>query len=420
MNDNLENRLRDALDAGARTVPDGPPPDDLATVVDNGGGRRPSTLLIAVAAAAAVVTAITVPYAVRRDSPAPPLQAPCPGAASVSPVLPATPPAVRITGSPAPPTEADRLPEGPPPRVPYTVTDATGAGYLQDGTTRVTLAAGLQVKVIDRLDCSWLVARKKTGEELGTTEFGVLRPSGQFTRLGASVSRAGGLGLSVGLAPDATKVAYTTLTAGNNARLVVLDLATGRELASRQVRADTAVLAWNGRGVWLHHGDGVDRPHRFSRWQPGGELQPVAAPELLYAYRSTDRMLVQQYQGTTACVRVVEPGADGQLADVMKSCLDGSSLGPTLSPAGTVMIHHDGKPRLVPDGTVISVPSGLSPGPYVWEDDDNVLIEVHGIGRRTIVRCQVRTGDCERVYSSPDQSFGLRLVEQNPYRLLGF
>lgn len=405
MND-LENRLRDALDGAARTIPDGASRRDLATVVDAGRGRRPPALLIAVVAAAAVVAAIAVPYVAQRDRGAAPVQLPppCPGGASAAPALPAA---------------AASLPAGPPPRVPYTVTNDTGSGYLQDGSTRVKLDPGRQTKVIDRLGCRWLVARTEIGKEFGTTELGILVPSGQFTRLGASASRAGGVGLSVGLSPDGTKVAYTRLAAGTTAWLTVVDLATGAEVTSRRINADTLILAWNDRGVWLQSTDSATGRRSFTRWRPGGELQPVTAQGLLYPFRTTNRMLLQRYEGTSACIRVIEAGTDGRLNDLMRSCVGGSSLGPSLSPDGTVLIHHDNQARQIPDGTVLPMPGGLTPGPYVWEDGDHVLIEVQDAGRRGIVRCQVRTGDCERVYTEASP-FTLRLASQDPYRLLGF
>jgi hypothetical protein len=423
MND-LENRLRDALDGAARTIPDGAPPHDFGAVADAGRPNRRLSPLIAVAAAAAVAAAVAIPYVAQRDKTAP-AQAPCPGAASATPGLPMDTPKPVGSPSPGPAGEAQRkfqsLPVGPPPRVPYVVTDESGAGYLQDGPSRVTLTAGAQTKVIDRLDCRWLVARTTRDADLGTTEFGILQPSGRFTRLGGSASRPGGLGLSVGLSPDGTQAAYTTLTAGNTARLVVVELASGRELTSRRVTADTAVLAWNSRGVWLHTGNGVDQPHRFARWVPGSEPRPVDAPELLYPYRSTDLMLAQKYDGTTACVRVLRAGADGRLTELMKSCVDGSSLGPSLSPNGRVLIHHDSNARQVPDGASTQLPPELGPGPYVWEDDEHVLID-NGLTpqQHTIARCNVSTGACERVYSSGADKLDLRLLEQGPYRQLGF
>lgn len=419
MND-LENRLRDALDAAAGTIPDSAVAPGM---VEPDRHRPRRALVIAIGAAAAVVTAIAVPYAIQRDEPVP-SPAACPGAIAATPdKMPMEQFPSFSSPSPNPQDEVSRklftLPVGGPPRVPYTVTNESGAGYLQDGNTRVPLPGGMQTQVLERLDCSWLVVRTKllAPGHPGDKEVGILSASGRFVPLGRSAGNREGengpiVGLSVGMSPDGTKVAYTSSSADGRSRLVAVSVASGNEIASVPIGGDAQVLGWNSGGVWLHSGDASPkRPLRVTQWQPGSAPRFVQGTGLLYPYRGTDRMVWTHRQGPTTCARVVTGGAT-----LMEACLriEWASF-VSLSPDGRILLHAD-KVWRVADGSEIPPPNWWYPSTRsVWEDNTQVLLS---LGSNGLVRCNIDTRACERIFTAATD-YNLDLIEDGPYKVLG-
>lgn len=402
MNDELQTRLRDALDAAARTIPDHAPAPGLP--VSPPERHRPARrTLIALGAAAAVLLVVGVPIAARnltRDTPGPAL-APCPEPTPTTPVLPNRPKQDGVMDW------SDGLPAGPPPTAPYTLTDTKGAGYLQDGGIRLALPSGQFVRIVERLGCDWLVLRGQDRWS-GRADVGVLSPAGEFRQLGRTDDRAT-------LSPDGAQVAYVPR---DRSEVVIADVATGRQLDRLAVPAKTYVLAWNPDGIWF------DRPETegdASVWKPGAEPREVRHDgHDFHMYRSTDRMVVQPSSSTSdRCVRVVTLESDGRLTEVMRRC--GQDREAILSPDGNLLLTGDGKAYRVPANTptALSVPSDPVPQLYpngVWEDNTHLLLEANiggdnAGGRYVLVRCDAVTGDCERIYDD-SRRLNLQLAER--------
>ncbi|HZO67168.1 MAG TPA: hypothetical protein VFB74_19380 [Kribbellaceae bacterium] len=396
MNDlDLESRLRDALHAAAKTVPDHATGPGLPMEARTAHHLLRRTVVV-LATAAAVVAAVAVPFAIRAmtDRTAPVTGPVCPGPVEAStPIGPATPRNTPAKSPDGKPGWSDKLPAGAPPRVPFTVTDSRGAGYLQDGTVRVRLAADQDVYVLQRLACGWLVHRSEHGPT-ERAEIGVLLPDGRFTGRGR--------GRAAALSPDRTKIAVA-----DRGRVIVTDLDTGDEVAGIPYAADAIAYAWNTDGIWI--GYEFAGRYRLSLWQPGspprqihwngGDVFPVRDGRLLLAPEDPP------------CIRVLRLGSTDALEKVMERCaahLNGGSL----SPDGRLLVTNDGRGYHVPENTSTKFAAPRDEwlgadwfGPRVWEDDTHVLLtatigESNATGRLIIVRCDAVTGACERVYDA--------------------
>jgi hypothetical protein len=391
MND-LETRLRDALDAAARTVPDhatgpGLEPDDHSS-------RH--RMLVAFAAAAAVVAAIAIPLGIRAVSTDRTAAPACPAPVTTGPAtLPSSPSGEPVEGW------SDTLPAGAPPRVPFTVDGPDG--YLQDGTVRVPLEAGKDVYPIARLDCGWLVRRSVAGRHDGN-EIGVLLPDGRFA------ARAIGTDVAA-VSPDRTQVAV-----GAADRTMVLDVESGREVASTPVPHGALPGFWTADGIWIGYGREATRlllwqpgsPLREVRWV-GGDVFPIRSGRLLIA--PEDR----------PCVKVLALTPANALETVMQRCAEHLNGG-SLSPDGRILVTRDGRAYRVPQNTStrLNAPRNLwlgadSFGAGVWEDDTHLLLEAaigenNATGRQVVIRCDAVNGRCERLYDA-DRSREIHLPD---------
>ncbi|WP_328995709.1 hypothetical protein OG394_13735 [Kribbella sp. NBC_01245] len=393
MND-LDARLRDALDAAARTIPDHATGPGLTTT-EVRRGPRPRTWAIAALAAAAVVAAVAVPLAIySKDAPPPVASGDCP-----------KPPAVENPLQYPKDTRPNKewpwvngVPFGPGPRVPFTVTGEGGGNYLQDGDLRVPLPAGKDFGVWGRVHCGWMGA---LGVRHGEIEgVGVLSTSGEFRSFGMP----SGDGMT--LSPTGERTAIVRPTQDGKAQLVVIETATGREVASIPTDPDTEVVGWNSNGIFYME---AREESRTQLWTI--DAAPVAVETggfRLTVWRTTDRMVLQSNNqvpkpGQQPCLKVVE-FHQGRLNTVMQRCSKNGTEG-TLSPDGKVLVTSMGPEGLLGYSVPANTPTKASTAAMIsahhetiWEDNRHIVTS-GGLGTTASVtlRCDVIDGDCEKI-----------------------
>lgn len=385
----LEDRLRDALETAAGTVPDTATGPGLA--LEGRRTHRPARrTLVVLGAAAAVVAAVAIPLAIhagkdQRDGlPAGPV---CPTPSPVQPSLP-------TSGSAFPEDGAYlKLPPGPPPQIPYIVTGKSGPRYLQDGDVRVPLAAGKRVSLYGRVGCGWVVDLGPLGRKGG--DIGVLKPDGTFERRSASAR-------AVAISPDRTQIAVVP---EGSRRLSVIDLGTGDEVTARQVAAETGAYTWTKDGIW-YSDEGY---HEYAYvWAPGAEPRKVTHNgDEFFPRENTDLIMLQEVPkaGTdNRCTQVLTLPPAGGTRVVMQRCGEEDSRG-TLSPDGRFLVTESGTAYSVVDNTsrrAWPATLGHLARPVAWDDAQHVLLKetLEGDGKRrtVVVRCDVLTSACERVY----------------------
>lgn len=390
----LEDRLGDALETAARTVSDQavrPEPQWSSTPPE----RHRRTWAVAVVAAAAVAAAVAVPALISDDA--------RPGPASEDAVTCAPPPSAQqpVPTIPRQGMRSDQdawatsLPFGPPPLVPYTLkAGLRSGGILQDGAARVPLPTGLRFFSWGQVECGWLGANV-TGEE--QVEIGVLETSGSFRSFGKA------LGDGASPSPDGRQAAFVR-PAGESAELVVVDVATGRVVASTPTPPNSDVLGWNSHGVWFAP---LREGAQTRLWRPGSEPVRIdTGGARLTAWRTQDRMLLtggEPGQQVPGCLRVVVLEGGDRLTEVMRQCITPEG---SLSPDGQVLVAGAHAFR-VPDNTR----TGYKPGSSsfgadhesIWEDDRHLLSQSGVYPNRLItVRCDVVEGNCERAADGPE------------------
>lgn len=387
MND-LETRLGDALHAAARTIPDTAAGPGLHLSPAPRPVRR--TVIVAVAMAA-VIAAVAVPLIVRNttDRGSDPVGTGCANPSPVTPSLPTTGGTVPYDGQ----EWADSLPAGPPPRVPYLVRPSGTSGYLQDGDRRVPLPAGRTVELVGRAGCDWVVLGGAI--DAAVREVSVLRPDASLVRRGAAARMAA-------LSPDRTEVAFV---AAGTTTITVVRLDTGRVVDQLDdVPAGSATSAWGSGGIWYSD----DNYHEYAHvWQPGNAPRKLThdADEFLPVPGSPDLVVLGE-TGNGSCVDVLKltPTA---LERVLRHCGENEKDG-LVSPDGTILMTFGGKAYRIPGDTRTGPDLSRYPwfSPIAWEDGTHVLLEAlagrsDGTGRQTIVRCDLISGSCERIYDAP-------------------
>lgn len=401
MTKHLEERLSEALDAAARTVPDNAvPPELFPTEQQSSSERRWVPVLVGGLAMAAVIAAVAVPLAISREHSAPPAGSLCP-----------TPPAVEALSfsqreySDPDYAELNRLPFGPPPSVPFTMARSSlKGGYLEDRGVRVPLQDGQEVYSIGRVDCGWATYRQSGSD---VAEVGVLGTDGKYRSFGPVT------GDGASLSQDGSQLAYVAPGGKGTASIVTVSVATGKRLASTAATSNAEVVGWNSHGVWFMRDRDKDATTQV--WQPGGK--PVAVDtdgHQLTAYRGTDRMLLSDQSSPASsnsanlCVRVVTLEATNKLRTTMQEC---GGTGGTLSPDGRVLVTDAGgsaQAFLVDTDTKtdFKVSSLLVTADHeaVWEDSTHLLNSAGlGTDRQMTVRCDVISGACERIQDGPQQ-----------------
>lgn len=358
------------------------PPDDLAaTAIRRAGrirrGRRVTGVLIA---AGAVVVAVAIPMAA-LDSAGP------------DPAASPTPVVIRA-GKEVPPKPGDaaikqwlaKLPAGSGPRVQYIFN-----GYLRDGDRKARIPANAgtpMVWSIGRVPDGWVIVIRSSLEQRGYEAIGVLTTSGRFDEL------AEGEVNGAALSPDGKRLAYA-IRAGAQSRAVVVDVATKAEITSVEIAASAQIDGWNQAGIWMSAIPNSANPIPLSRWTPGEAAQDLGPGAVVVASGRTDRMILR----SDDCEKVVTFGERG-FSTVAEYCGFGDNDS-VISPDGTVVITPDGAARTV--GTDEQTQLDLLPGVPVngaWEDSSHVLIRVDELDyQSTYVRCDIDSGQCERVAS---------------------
>ncbi|MEU0089047.1 hypothetical protein [Kribbella sp. NPDC006257] len=383
---NLEQKLTEALDAAARTVPDTAEPPPVLSPTPR---RRP--LLIAALAAAAVLAAVAVPVLISHND----------DKGQVTGGICPAPPAVQLLKIQQQNVKPDfenlnEMPFGSAPKVPFTMAkDAkSGGGYLEDLGVRVPLENGLRYSTIGRTACGWVVLRGGVADYT-KAEIGRLSTSGEFTSFGQLT------GDGMFLSPDGTELVYVSPAKNGTARIRVVEVATGKEAASYPTDPKTEVVGWNPAGIWF---EPAREATRTSLWNPGSDPVPIdTLKHRLTAYRGTDRMLLsdQVSNGADNCVRVVVLDESHRLRTLQQKC--GSGKG-SLSPDGKVLLTEGDTTEayLVDTGarTRLHASPLLVGADYsmLWDDQTHVLSR-GGIGNDRVVtlRCDVISGICERI-----------------------
>lgn len=393
MND-LDARLRDALDAAANTVPDHATGPGL-TSLEVRRGARPRTWAVAALAAAAVVAAIAVPLAISNDQAQPPAAgAECPKPQAVQNPLEYPKDSTPNAQYPW----LNSLPFGAAPRVPFTVTGAGGGSYLQDGDMRVPLPAGKDFGSWGRVACGWMGARISGGD---TFEVGVLSTSGEFRDFGP----VSGDGMT--LSPSGDRTAIVQPGPDGKSRLVVRETATGREVTSTPVDSETEVLGWNSNGIFYMYADDESKTRLWTI--DAAPVTVATGGRRLTVWRTTDRMLLQaSYDRKPGqqklCLDVVEYH-NGRLNTVMQQCSDKAAGEGTLSPDGNVLVTTRGpeglQGYLVPANTPTKASTVAMMSAHhetIWEDNRHIVTGT-GLGTEHSVtlRCDVIDGDCEKI-----------------------
>lgn len=366
MND-TETRLRDYLQAKASTVADtaeGPGLD-----LDGPGHRRWPVILAAAAIAAVLV--LTASFLTRQNG---------------NQIAPSGPPVPPPTGAP---------------RVPY-LTQSRTATTLHDGPRRVAVKQRINF-VNGRVAAGWLTSISGPGPQPAS----ILLPDGRFIPVGPAK------GNFPTLSPDRSQIAVSTAYVGEKGRIVVIDIRTGKQVAStKDLGATPALLGWNQDGIWTSLGGVTDK---VMLWKPG-QAQPrtVAIPGTTggaVVQAGTRTTLVTSVSGGAQCIKA--GFVDGDKFKVLReSCHQGPGHPyPVLSPDGRVMVNSLKKEAVdIVTGKVtrLDVPDEMLDWPEpVFEDATNLLVVSqreleHGQLARSLYRCNVAGGACVLIMKNAD------------------
>lgn len=363
-----ETRLRDYLQAEAATVPQtaqGPGLDEPSTT-----HRRWPILLAAAAIAAVLVLAAS--FLTRQ---------------SADQIAPAGPPVPPPTGAP---------------RVPYLIQTSTGT-TLHDGSQRVVLKERINF-VSGRVAGGWLTSISAPGPAPAS----ILRPDGRFVPVGPEKANF------PTLSPDRGQIAVSTAYVGEKGRIVVIDVRTGKQVATTEdLGATPALLGWNQDGIWTSLGGVTDK---VMLWKPGQD-QPrtVAIPGTTggaVVQANTRTTLVTSVSGKSQCIKAGFVDR-GKFTVLRESCSDDPAHPyPVLSPDGRVMVNSVKKEAIdIVTGKVtrLDVPDGILDWPEpVFEDATNLLVinqreAEHGQLVRSLYRCTVNGGACVLLMKNADE-----------------
>jgi hypothetical protein len=207
------------------------------------------------------------------------------------------------------------------------------------------------------------------------------------------------------LSPDRTKIAVTSSAPGAKGRILVLDLRTGKQVATTsRLAASPSLLGWNQDGIWA----AAEGPQPgVLVWKPGaGEPHRVAIPGSTggAAVQPNARtVLVTTAGGGSQCIKAGLLEGD-HFKVVRESCHQGPGHPyPVLSTDGRVLVNSLTKEAVdIPTGraTKLDVPDRMLDWPEpVFEDATNLLVISqrdldHGRIGQTLYRCNVVGGKC--------------------------
>lgn len=287
---------------------------------------------------------------------------------------------------PPPPTFAPiDLPRGGSPDVVYAENAFdVGGGFLRDGEVKVPIDRGWRHVPFGRVPNGWLIVAAESHDFADGQPHhggvGIYTRDGDWRRLGDAAE------WNAALSPDGTQAAFLTpgpQITGN--QLVVVDIATGRRIATRPA---VSVLGWNSDGIWF-------RTRSTWVWRPGSAPRPVRDEGLLQIHRRTSWVT----QNVDGCIGPAVLRSDGRLASGQRHCGDG-----LLAPDGRfVAAPKTATAAIAPTGLSIDWVDGTT-----WEDDTHVLVHASGgdgpSAREVILRCDIGGDSCETAYDSVGDS----------------
>ncbi|GAA2786960.1 hypothetical protein [Kribbella solani] len=377
MND-TETRLRDYLNAKAGTVPESAHGPGLAEPTRS---RHLPVLLSAAAVVLVVGLAATLLNHVGSGGAEP---------AGKPPVNPYGPPGALTSDLP---------------RVPYKVINKNSSTLL-DGAQAVRLPAGVDTVFSRRVEGGWLADQS---DEPGDYKSGVLLANGTFRQVGPELTD-----MPV-LSPDRTQVAMARYVKGaNQGQILVVDLATGREIAHTPLGSAPLVRGWNKDGVWFTSGEHDSPPTVGSIhvWQPGdGKPKTVDVPGYSGTLDvPTEPGNVVITTGTMGHECMLAGSLDdGKFVQQRKFCSTSKgAVYPVLAPDGKTMLDTAANQAVnVSTGKTVQfqLPDPIQTWPEpVFEDSANVLVKTErqpknnrGNGIEQLFRCDVTSGACKLV-----------------------
>jgi hypothetical protein len=304
--------------------------------------------------------------------------------------------------------------------VPYASYDGA-ARLLHDGARAVPLGTLIGEPIVGRVAAGWFTFSRDMPE--GISRAGVLTTAGSFIQRGpANADQAV-------LSPDHTKAALVVRIAEGRFRIVVIDVSSGKQLYAQPLSAYSVLQGWNNFGIW-YDAQSAGSP---TVWDPGTPTREVTITgfDALWAYGTTDRMVVETRKGQTWCIQVVTMDSTDKLTPERELCGTGAMKYPVLSPDGKTLVVPELKKAIsVADGTEVNLagmPDQPNPIGSVFEDASHILSASVGIraaattpGTRplisryavapdgalrpiveqVLVRCDVVTGNCEKLFEN--------------------
>jgi hypothetical protein len=315
--------------------------------------------------------------------------------------------------------------------VPYVSYDGP-ARLLHDGARSVPLGNLTGGPIVGRVAAGWFTVR--VGALEGIPRAGVLTTAGSFIQRGPDNAD------QAVLSPDHTKAALIVGISEGKFQIVVIDVSSGKQLYAQPLSANSVLRGWNKFGIWYaeRHAPhpvptGAAYPGEVTVgdptvWEPGTPARKVTITgfDALWAYGTTDRMVVETRKGQTWCIQVVTMDSTDKLTPERELCGTGARKYPVLSPDGKTLVVPELKKAIsVADGAEVNltgIPDRPNPTGSVFEDASHILSlapsEVNPLLRplveQLLVRCDVVTGNCEKLFEKPATKAGKLITLGNP------
>ncbi len=229
--------------------------------------------------------------------------------------------------------------------------------------------------------------------------------------------------------PDRRQIATTRQLGKHKSKVLVIDVATAKEVASITVPFGLIALwGWNKDGIWLT--EDYNAKAQPMVWQPGAQPVQLSIPNFtirVIAQPTTDRVLVNVTVAGKECMEV-GTWAGHKFSVLRRYCPTGQPAGyPLLSPDGRTMIHSQAKVAIdVATGKItklqldhalqgtpepvfedathlITLPAPLASGPHgegIIPPGTPVDAEGRPLIGNPVYRCDVTTGSCAHVFTT--------------------
>jgi hypothetical protein len=299
---------------------------------------------------------------------------------------------------PAPPVSAAA------PLIPYT-TSTGGVAMLHDGSRQVRVSLRSDGYFRGRVGGGWLGLAMPDNR---ASQVGLLMPNGSFRPLGPGRTE------SPHASPDRTLVVMLARQADRSGRAVVVDVRSGREVASTPVQANVAVLiGWNQDGIWMLNDEG--KQPILQVWQPkSGQPRRIIPPGFdgaLAMPATASNVVWSTHEGVKRCL--VAGVLRGTTVEVLrKYCEQGvPQLYPVLSPDGRTMIQSVTKVAIdlaTGKETKMQLPDQMLDFPEAVFEDATHLIAINqrspqkGLIPEDVYRCDVTSGACKLLVKDAD------------------